>query len=414
MGMPKGVDRTGGDEVAPEGLDRWVHATGYALARTAIYGVRHPASRAAIHIAFQETRRLLALVKRLRCSLQDRQLFVQSAPVDASLGDLLGRALQRHHVPGFELHEPLRESDFDRFVQLLADPRPETLRCGGFLDAVATESIRCISPLPTAAGRPATAAEAQESQPPGPAPGAHRRPAASRHPAVGPLPDEAATSSRRTAVPAAGEVVALDTEMTLEEVVAALQAPATAAASTSPAPPAAGGWSCFDPQLARGLMDAVRMLQAGIRLHPRTSTDPLQAVRDRMSASSRSAAERLAELARLLRTDLEAVAQLEADMTARGTPMALTRSRLMEKLAELIQEVLQPLTAAAGVVDMLTGGHLGPVAPAQSELLAVAAESIQQVATLARHMKDLVGNPSGTTPDEAILKAAYESRTEEP
>ncbi|MEI6167319.1 MAG: histidine kinase dimerization/phospho-acceptor domain-containing protein [bacterium] len=86
----------------------------------------------------------------------------------------------------------------------------------------------------------------------------------------------------------------------------------------------------------------------------------------------------------------------------------LPRKELIEILAEIAQEIMQPLTIITGTTAMLRSLRAGPLSDAQGELLSMIAESGERMIILVSHLMDLAGTPESKQPDQAILDAAYQ------
>lgn len=69
-----------------------------------------------------------------------------------------------------------------------------------------------------------------------------------------------------------------------------------------------------------------------------------------------------------------------------------------ELLAEIAQELAQPVSVINCAVDMLSRGGLGPVSPAQVEMLTVAHECGLRVAKLLRQFRQVIGLPHTLRP----------------
>jgi hypothetical protein len=86
----------------------------------------------------------------------------------------------------------------------------------------------------------------------------------------------------------------------------------------------------------------------------------------------------------------------------------LSRTELIEILAEIAQEIMQPLTIITGTTAMLRSLRAGPLSNAQGELLSMIAESGERMIVLVSHLMHLAGTPETTHPDQAILDTAYQ------
>jgi hypothetical protein len=85
----------------------------------------------------------------------------------------------------------------------------------------------------------------------------------------------------------------------------------------------------------------------------------------------------------------------------------LTRRELLELLAEIGQELSQPLTVVTTTIDMLKARRAGVLTEAQVDLLAMAADSSAHLAHLVDCLIKIAGHPESIHPDHAILGALY-------
>jgi len=88
----------------------------------------------------------------------------------------------------------------------------------------------------------------------------------------------------------------------------------------------------------------------------------------------------------------------------------LSRRDLMVMLAEIGQEICQPLSVITASVDMINAGRLGAVTPEQTEMLSLACEGTDRLQKLADKLIEVAGVPEGTNPDEAILGDIYHNK----
>ena len=97
----------------------------------------------------------------------------------------------------------------------------------------------------------------------------------------------------------------------------------------------------------------------------------------------------------------------------RQTPAPAKRQRaahhnLFAILAEIIQELLQPLCVIRCAVDMLLGNRLGGIPAEQADLLRLIADSNTRLQQLVEKLHVICGNPASRTPDPQILDYVYD------
>jgi signal transduction histidine kinase len=88
---------------------------------------------------------------------------------------------------------------------------------------------------------------------------------------------------------------------------------------------------------------------------------------------------------------------------------ALSRRTILAILAEIVQELRQPLTVISGAIETLSGGHLGAMPALQREMLNLALQSSRRVAVIVDALADIAGSPATLHPDAQILKHIYET-----
>ncbi|MEI8078530.1 MAG: histidine kinase dimerization/phospho-acceptor domain-containing protein, partial [bacterium] len=142
----------------------------------------------------------------------------------------------------------------------------------------------------------------------------------------------------------------------------------------------------------------------------------------------RNAAETQAELTAAtaaITTAMEAMANRTSDKLARLAALAATlrgggptsapakRQRaahhnLFAILAEIIQELLQPLCVIRCAVEMLQGARLGEMPAEQTDLLRLVADSNNRLQHLVEKLHVICGNPASRTPNPQILDYIYD------
>ncbi len=122
------------------------------------------------------------------------------------------------------------------------------------------------------------------------------------------------------------------------------------------------------------------------------------------SAAVRDTEQLIALLVKQIEEGLENLLQVAQRPASKTDDPELTRQQLLEMMAELGQELRQPLTIVSGVLDMLRLKHAGPLAKEQQPLVEMAVESTQRMDTLVGRMVEIAGMPKTLHPDREILK----------
>ena len=128
-----------------------------------------------------------------------------------------------------------------------------------------------------------------------------------------------------------------------------------------------------------------------------------QAIRDALGETGRHMAAVAAATERKINT-LRTMLNPEAGDSA-APPPTLSRKELMVFLAEIGQELSQPLTVVTASIDMLMAKKGGALTGMQADLLGMAAESSLRLAHLVDCIIRIGGNPESLKPDLAILGA---------
>ncbi len=111
----------------------------------------------------------------------------------------------------------------------------------------------------------------------------------------------------------------------------------------------------------------------------------------------------------LKQTAIRAEAQMETlkriVMIPAGRPdnPDLSCRELLMLMAELGQDLRQPLTVITGSVDILIGQYFGPISEEQRPFLDMASESSRKLDELINQMTRIAGVPISLNPDENVL-----------
>lgn len=86
---------------------------------------------------------------------------------------------------------------------------------------------------------------------------------------------------------------------------------------------------------------------------------------------------------------------------------APSRKAVFEFLAEVVQELRQPLAVITSVMSAVNSGMMGELAVPQKSMLNLACESAKRLDHLVDKLAEVSGMPSGLIPDAKILGAVY-------
>jgi hypothetical protein len=88
------------------------------------------------------------------------------------------------------------------------------------------------------------------------------------------------------------------------------------------------------------------------------------------------------------------------DIIGGAKPQKHSRRQLLELIAEIVQELCQPLSVIQCSFDVLLTGQIAEVSPAQRELLSMAHRSAKRLDLLIHELVSVVGTPSDLVPKE--------------
>ena len=91
-----------------------------------------------------------------------------------------------------------------------------------------------------------------------------------------------------------------------------------------------------------------------------------------------------------------------------ATGAGMTKRRMLRILAEIVQELFQPLSVVNCSIDMITSKALGEVADAQADMLKLARESAGKIQILVDELNRISGVPDSRTPDAEMIRGFYE------
>ena len=113
---------------------------------------------------------------------------------------------------------------------------------------------------------------------------------------------------------------------------------------------------------------------------------------------------KIERIAQEVRADEDAVEETEEEARKRGIGIRLSRKQLLELLAEIVQELFQPLAVIHCSIDMMTSERLGDVSESQVDVLSLASDSIRKLRSLVDGLLQISGFPSGTSPDLEMIQ----------
>ncbi|MBT3192900.1 MAG: hypothetical protein HN341_10130 [Verrucomicrobia bacterium] len=432
---------------APEGLEI-CKILGLAISNVSMYGMEHSVTATSVSQAYDGIVNKADLYGEIEFVLGDAGLMINQSVIETerSTGQLLVDQLTKQGVHDFAFVPPVNRGEFTRFMLILAAAPGSSLVADGFESAVADASMKSVrvanvsyarvdknAPAPDAFASPTPTS--RQANPAGGAksfdldmdldmgmdgfslgddslsPSGDLAVASA---AGAYLEQKQAAESRREALLAqirerGGSPT--EREALREQLLAAglsksdwfelLAASGVAAsAGTGQAAETLQQLLLDIDVLAHG--DAVSTGQPTPAM-----TEMLDAISQQVLQLTSQTTQRVDTLAEKVDADRETVAHLENEARARGVGPNLSRDELLGSLAEINQELAQPLSAASAVIDILGGGKLGAVTEAQREVLDVASQGMERLGKLVEYLNKISGMPDGLSPDREILDGAY-------
>ena len=352
-----------------------VRALGLLVNQAGIYGPTHNVTRRAAHSVFAELDEMVERYGAIEIALKDDRLLLNGSldGMDAASVRNLHDRMVLHKIGGLLFLSPTDRDEFLVCIALFGTP-PATLveEKGGFEAALKQANLRSIQAVEVAYQR--------VSDPDRPEPSVVTPPAS----IIADVEDLAAAWARNFSMQ----------NGTPEE----------------PVVPSATRQSRAQ-QLAALLRETAAVLEHDVDLdsdqQQQQFLEASARVREALAEVTRESERHIAALADQVDADRQTIASIESAAQRRGLGIRLTRAELVERYAELNQEIVQPLTVSTGVIDMLGSGKAGPLTPSQRDMLRLAAESVERVNQLVAYMRRIAGLPTSLTPDSRVISDSY-------
>ncbi len=140
---------------------------------------------------------------------------------------------------------------------------------------------------------------------------------------------------------------------------------------------------------------------------PEAKGAALRETTDAIRAEMEAVADRVSQKVEHLATAVAELATEPEPQSPKARKKRAARLSVFTILAEIVQELFQPLSVVKGVVDMMLGKYLGEVPDEQLDVLKLAGDGIDRLQLLMERLRDVCGNPATYHPDERILDYAY-------
>jgi len=375
---------------------------GIAIARAGVYGVDHPAAQEASADAFAALDPLLRVRERpLELSTESGELLLdgEAAGYEPALSGLLVPQLSRHGRLVLVLSSPLAQAELSELIELLAQPPQSRFQSGPTLaDQMMESGWKTIRPVKGHYARITDDQSAGDGaggggKGGGTSGGGTSGGADGRGAESGAAPrgkgrgDGGSGGSGPQVMDLTGELAA--------QLAAGLLDRTTGDETRAMAD--FGGHVRLNHLLDRLENIAIRFDADDNTIAPE-GRRLIQTLLLEMQQIALTISTRITNIAADAAADRPIVRRLEQDAIRRGIHLRATRDELLAELAELHQELLQPLTVVSGVLETILSGLLGETTEPQHSMLQLAFDSVNTVSEIARHVTELVGYPAGLTP----------------
>ena len=369
-----------------------IRALGLLVSQAGVYGPVHNVTQSAARSVFAELDRAIKTFGPIELTARDGLVLINGT--GESFGPAPGKNLYDrmalYKISGLLFVPPPDQGEFLLCVRLFGTP-PQTLAAEGGFEAVLKRSgLRSIRVVSVAYQR-----------------------VTGKEPAPPPEKEKAFTLVAEPAAARAAAEPVKPARPAMLDLSAAFRSPApTVEDAPDDQPPeentsAAARRKQRAAALAAMLRDAAAALDRDTDVSQTEVNGALEQIRTALSEMVDGSRRDISTLASQVDEDSKTIASIESAARRRGIGLKLTRGELVQRYAELNQEIVQPLTVSSGVIDLLHSGKAGALSESQLELLKMAAESVDRVNQLVVYMTRISGLPESYTPDHAVITDSY-------
>lgn len=430
---------------------------GLALGNAAMYGMEHAVTAASQAAAYQVLIALLDLYSEIEWCLLDDALLMNGKPVDTSRGtaQVLVEQMRRGNIHNFAFCSPFERREFSSFLSILSAEPGSALIEEGVDAAVAKadfKSIRVDKAVYERVGKKGAEKKEMPAETMA-ATGAGGR-AAGGHSAVkaeksrvfdldseylsldegdvsGGVPstfpgalDIAAQAAhylekRREIMREHSSIIDMvkrcaKDPASLDALREALMSSGVSAAEWSVLLSESGvdrdGGGIRDDAKLEHLLASVETLAAqrsAGNTESRSMANALESISREVHSLIQRTQGQAATLAQRVDADRDTVAELERKARDSGVGLQLYRQELLGSLAEINQELVQPLTTSTALLQMLSSGKIGAVTDEQRDVLKMASEGMERLEKLIMYLQRISGFPVELSPDSNLLSEVY-------
>ncbi len=363
-----------------------IRAIGLLISQVGVYGPSHKVTQSAARSVYAELEQVIAAHGPVEIARNEKEVLVNGSNkgIGAVAGKNLADRMALHKVGGLVFLSPLDFNEFLTCVTLLGSQPFALAQDGGFEGAVKKAKLRSVQVV-TVAFQRVSGDDPAGQLPPEPI-----------GQALSPAPP-------RRSLPVAGGVGVLDLS-------AALGSEEDAGGRPSKTGPGEAQKRRV-ASLASLLRDTAALLERNegrdANMQHQEVVAALEQIRNVLAAMTVDSEQHITALANQVNDDRQTIASIESAARRRGIGLKLTRGELVQRYAELNQEIIQPLTVSTGVIGMLRSERSGTLTPSQRELLKMAEEGVTRVNQLVAYMSRISGLPDTYKPDAHIIADSY-------
>ncbi len=348
------------DAAAGATAEKSVRMLAQALATAQMYGVVHKVTAKMLEDGFPILAESLEKIGKLTLMITDTGLMVNGTPLASRSGQTVGltRRMQDIGLPTLTLNRGFGQPEFEKLLAVLTALAPAG---GGSTPQVSAQTLREAGLSHVSTNASGAMRMVEDDQ--GIRRDAPRRPNAGNAPAA-----------------------------LLEEARAFLQGHAAADRAAGPG---------FDETVVDGRTLAQLLVEVGRALQPGGP--------ERSAADIRTILNRAASQAQAATAAAQKTLRIIESKTRDQTQDTAEHKELIALIAELAQELSQPLTIVNATIDIIRRAPPAAGQEDQNELLSMASDSGKRLAELVSRLVQIAGTPKTLSPDADRLKTIYQT-----
>ncbi len=354
---------------------------GLLVNQAAIYGVTHRVIQQQAVDFFNRMHALAVTHETVEFSIQGDKLAVNGEVEGLDLMSTrnLKERMTLHKLPGIFFNPQLTTDEFSTFISCLARPPVRVLEMGGFEQVLKNANMQGVSLVHFVYERVNTSTPKNDASPP------------KEEEKKAPVKQQK-RASRKTydlSEEEGQELIApeeLEKQVTLK--------------------------ACRERKKVQTELDFLLKEVFKLVPHENKSDDALmieqlRSLRDTLRSSTETSKERLRAFLKPTQ-EIEIISETGKTEIKKAKAHKLTHAEYMQRFAELIQEISQPLTITNSVIEIIGKEQAGPLTEAQRRFLDLALESVDRVNQLVKYAHKLYGEPYSFTPDARIIQETYQ------